>query len=117
MYKFEPGYTLGNSSHPGLVIHAAAQIAAIKNVDLESVLEATTNNAVHLYRLQSLVNPVLKIEVFEELNKGEVSFQEEEERSQEEDKNSHAAPISKLSPVTICPTFVTYSSRGSEHFP
>lgn len=38
-------------SHPGLAVHAAAQIAAIKGVPLAEVVEATRANAIRVYRL------------------------------------------------------------------
>lgn len=39
-------------SHPGFVIHTAAQVAKFKGISIESVIQATTENAVKVYNLQ-----------------------------------------------------------------
>jgi hypothetical protein len=38
-------------SHPGLVIHAAAQVAALKGMDVREVIQATGDNARRIYGL------------------------------------------------------------------
>ncbi len=42
---------MGANTHPGFVIHAAAQIAAIRGLSLHEIIEATTKNAIEVYRL------------------------------------------------------------------
>jgi len=45
-------------SHPGMVIHTAAQVAALKGMKVREVIKATGANARRIYRLDG--RPVLK---------------------------------------------------------
>lgn len=46
-------FPLVDTSHPGHVIHVAAQIAAIRGTCLKKVIKVTGENAKRLYRLPS----------------------------------------------------------------
>ena len=59
-----------SSSHPGHVIHTAAQVAALRSVSLEEVIRQTGANATKLYRLppipahvEPVASPLVKTEM------------------------------------------------------